>query len=133
MDKEKDGQKRRSIIDLSCDEARTFLLKQESYCAIELPRYFQFNDLFSGITRIPGIAKKLRRKDYQHCSSRDCDGVNHLIQRPGLGKPLYFQRLARAAFERQRPPHMFGNSSRPVARLSSVIIESTGNNAMRGA
>ena len=130
MYKEKDGQQRCSISELSCDEARVFLLTHESCCTIGLPRYFQCSDLLSGIA---GIAKKLRRKDYQHCLPRDCDDVNHLIQRPGPGKPLCFQRLARAAFERQRPPHMFGNSSRPVARLPSVIIESTGNNAMRGA
>ncbi len=79
MDKEKDGQKRRSIIELSCDEARAFLLKQESYFTIELPPYFQFNDLFSEITRIPGIARKLRENNYRCCSPRSYDDVNHLI------------------------------------------------------
>ncbi len=76
MDKEKDGQKRRSISELSCDEARAFLLKQESYCTIDLPPYFQFNDLFSGIT---GIAKKLRENNYRRCSPRSYDDINHLI------------------------------------------------------
>jgi hypothetical protein len=35
--------RQRSILDLTCDEARLFFLKQESYCSIDLPPYFHFN------------------------------------------------------------------------------------------
>ena len=68
--------KRRSIIELSCDQARSFLLKEESYCEIELPRYFQFANL------IQDVAKVLKGKllsDFKCGSPRDYDDVNHLI------------------------------------------------------
>ena len=41
--------RRRLITELSCDEARAFLLKQESYCTIELPPYFSFDGLLNGV------------------------------------------------------------------------------------
>jgi hypothetical protein len=40
---------RRSIVDLSYDEARQFLLKAESYCSLELPPYINFDDLINGV------------------------------------------------------------------------------------
>ena len=66
----------RSIIELSCDEARAFLLKQESYCTISLPQYFQFDGLLCGIA---GVLGKKSLSDFRSCSPRDLDGVNHLI------------------------------------------------------
>src|SRR3989338_5437350 len=66
----------RSILELSCDEARSFFLKQESYCTIDLPPYFHFNELLSG------IGKALEGKvlsDLQSQNPRDLENVNHLI------------------------------------------------------
>lgn len=45
VDVEKSGRTARPIIELSSNEARVFLLKPESYCTIDLPPYFQFNEL----------------------------------------------------------------------------------------
>lgn len=39
------------IIDLSAEEARQFLMKQESYCNISLPRYFNFQKLLDKISK----------------------------------------------------------------------------------
>jgi len=66
----------RSILELSCDEARLFFLKQESYCTIELPPYFHFNDLLSGISKV--LDGKVF-SDLRGETPRDFDGVNYLI------------------------------------------------------
>ena len=51
MSLETDGQARRSIIDLSNDEARAFLLKHESYSPFELPTYFTFGGLLNEVAQ----------------------------------------------------------------------------------
>lgn len=66
----------RSILEMSCAEARSFLLKQESYCTIDLPPYFHFNDLLSGISKV--LDGKVI-SDLRSQTPRDFDGVNHLI------------------------------------------------------
>ena len=70
------GQKKRSLIELSCDEAQAFLLKQESYCTIDLPQYFQFSDLLNGIVK---VLEGKQLSDLCCKSPRKFDGVNHLI------------------------------------------------------
>jgi hypothetical protein len=66
----------RSILELSCDEARSFFLKQESYCTIELPTYFHFNELLSGIGKV--LEGKVL-SDLQSQKPRDFENVNYLI------------------------------------------------------
>ena len=41
----------RTILDLTHEEARNFLLKDESYCNFYLPTYFQFSDLLVNISQ----------------------------------------------------------------------------------
>lgn len=75
-DKGKDGKPNRSILELSHDEARVFLLKPESYCTIDLPPYIRFQGL------IKGIAKVLDGKmlsALRGSSPRVHDDVNHSI------------------------------------------------------
>lgn len=78
MAKEKSSRKRRSILELSCDEARIFLLKQESYCTIDLPPYFQFNELLSGVAEVLK-GKRLPDLLCNSSSPRDLEGINHCI------------------------------------------------------
>jgi len=66
----------RSIIDLTCDEACSFFLKEESYCNIDLPPYFQFNDLIAGIATV--LNGKLL-SDYSLHKPRDFENINHMI------------------------------------------------------
>jgi len=67
-----------SVLDLTHEEARTFFLKQESYCNFELPSYFQFSKM------LLSISKNLKGKDFKsflaaNCSPRDFDDVSHTI------------------------------------------------------
>ncbi len=69
-------QRSRSILELSCDEARSFFLKQDSFCTIDLPPYFHFNKLLSGIGTV--LESKVF-SDLQSQKPRDFENVNHLI------------------------------------------------------
>lgn len=42
----------RLVTELSAEEARQFFLKQESYSTIDLPRYFQFNELIQEVGQV---------------------------------------------------------------------------------
>lgn len=68
--------KQRSIIQMNPEDAKAFLLKQESYCSLDLPPYFQFDELISR------VAKELEGKSlpaFKNKSPRDFEGVNHTI------------------------------------------------------
>ena len=77
MSKSGDQQRRRSIIELSCEEARAFLLKGEEYCNLDLPRYFQFSNLLNDVVRTlegKNLSDFMCRK-----TARNLDRVNHVI------------------------------------------------------
>lgn len=68
----------KKLIELSHLEARQYFLKQESYCSIELPKYFNFQPLLdtlsqnSNIKNIPlGEAKKLNDVNYKFLTNKD--------------------------------------------------------------
>ncbi len=63
-----------SVLELTNAEARTFLLKPESYCNIDFPPYFRFNRLLSSVSRAIGNADF---KGAQRQSPRSCEGVNY--------------------------------------------------------
>jgi RNA-directed DNA polymerase len=46
------GPSQRSILDMNCKEAAAFLLKEESYCRIDLPQYFRFEKVLTDVVRI---------------------------------------------------------------------------------
>lgn len=76
MPTEKDVATRRSIIELSNEEAKAFLLKHESYSPFELPPYFRFENLLDEVNQ------KLRRNFSfkKHCrEASKLDGVNYII------------------------------------------------------
>jgi hypothetical protein len=68
--------KQRSILDFTCDEAKAFLLKQESYCRIALPPYFHFAELLANVdnalhgNNLPALRSK---------TPRNYEDVNHVI------------------------------------------------------
>src|SRR3989338_5642658 len=68
----------RSILELTCDEARSFFLKQKSYCTFDLPKYFQFNELLSSIGKVLD-GKALTDFLSQNLHPKDLENVNHLI------------------------------------------------------
>ena len=77
---------RKSILELSHDEARNFFLKHESYCNIDFPKYFSFSEL------LQGISNEFLGKDLinDFCTSKSAmgklDDVNYLIYANKDGK-----------------------------------------------
>lgn len=67
---------RRSILDLAHDEARSFLLKPESYCSLDLPPYIGFAELIEGVH---AVLDGKRLTDLRQASPRDHDEVNYTI------------------------------------------------------
>ncbi|MGO9585783.1 MAG: RNA-directed DNA polymerase [Limisphaerales bacterium] len=62
------------MLDLTSTEARTFLLKPESYCNIDFPPYFRFNRLLSSVSK---AVERNDLKGMQNQSPRSCEGVNY--------------------------------------------------------
>jgi hypothetical protein len=65
-----------SILELSAKEAREHLLKQESYCNLDLPPYFVFNDLLNKVNKFLE-GKKL--SDFQKRNPKYYEDVNYKI------------------------------------------------------
>jgi len=68
----------KTILDLSHIEAKEYFLKQENYCNIDLPRYFEFQPLLDALSengRISNIAldnaKKLDNINYKFLTNKD--------------------------------------------------------------
>ncbi len=75
-DTEVDMPASRSMLELTCDEAAAFLLKQESYCRIDLPPYFRFDTLLASVSKAydsGALTSNWTEKSRKH------DGVNHPI------------------------------------------------------
>jgi RNA-directed DNA polymerase len=66
---------RKSILELTHEDAKSFLLKTESYCNIDLPPYIKFDDL------IEKVNKCLESKRFNDCANKpsDHDDVNYSI------------------------------------------------------
>lgn len=66
---------RKSILDLSHEEAKHFLLKAESYCNIDLPPYIKFENL------IEKVDKYLQGRNFKDSTGnpREYDDVNYTI------------------------------------------------------
>ena len=61
------------IIEMTCDEAREFLLEPASYCSIQLPEYFQFGPLLSS------VATAVTNDGFSATEVRRYEGVNHRV------------------------------------------------------
>lgn len=77
------GKKHRSILELSHDEAKSFLLRAESYCNFDLPPYIVFDQLLLGVA---AFLDKTKLSDCQSSSPRDFDDLNHVILNNKDGK-----------------------------------------------
>lgn len=69
-------QRARSVVQMSYREARAFLLKEESYCAIEMPVYFKFTKMLNAVDR---ILKGKNLNTYRRHSPRKYDDINHTL------------------------------------------------------
>lgn len=68
----------RSILEMSDEEARSFLLKEESYCEFILPPYFSFKSI---VSEAASYLQGKRLSDLCKSKSKpsDCERVNHRI------------------------------------------------------
>ena len=66
------------VTELNNTEARQFFLKGKNYCNIDLPSYFTFNKLLSGVDKIIGSSSL---KDFYNSSSKPkyFEGVNYFL------------------------------------------------------
>lgn len=74
---------RKTILNLTHHEARSFLLKAESYCSLDFPPYIVFGDLISGVHQ---VLDGKRLSDFRRSSPREFDDVNYTILHNKDGK-----------------------------------------------
>ena len=77
-----DTHRNRSILEMDCDQARSFLLEQDSYCKFDLPYYFQFKSLLDEVSKVLDNKKLLElisNKKPPNKKPMECEDVNHLI------------------------------------------------------
>jgi hypothetical protein len=67
--------KERSVIEMTPAQARTFFLKPESYCSVELPAYFQFGKTLSAVAKV----LKGKRLTSMSGNPRQHEGVNYSL------------------------------------------------------
>lgn len=74
----------KTVLDLNHLEAKTFFLKEKSYCAFELPEYFSFQTL------ITELAIKLKGKILKECTTgtkpKNIEDVNYILLNNKDGK-----------------------------------------------
>ena len=78
VDSVDDGEVRRSILEMSNEDARAFLLKEESYCNFRLPPYIKFGDLLQNIS-VFLTSNNNDRSKFQAHKPRDEENLNHII------------------------------------------------------
>lgn len=66
----------KDILKLTNEEAKTLLLKQESYSNISLPEYFSFQEL---LDKIDKTLKGKKISDFRDKSPRDLENVNYKL------------------------------------------------------
>ncbi|MGE0756647.1 MAG: RNA-directed DNA polymerase [Pirellulaceae bacterium] len=66
----------RSLLDMTNSQARTFLLKSESYCTVELPDYLQFGGILTATAK---ILRTTSLVGVQKESPRKHEGVNYAM------------------------------------------------------
>jgi RNA-directed DNA polymerase len=72
-----------SILELSAKEAREHLLKQESFCSLDLPPYFVFDDL---LNKVKKFLEGKNLSEFYHKNPREFENVNYKILNNKNGK-----------------------------------------------
>ena len=76
--KQTDSVNRKCVLEMTNSEARKFFLKNESYCDLDLPTYFRFDQL---LDEIANVTKGQRLSDFSWGRKmvRKYDGVNYVL------------------------------------------------------
>lgn len=77
---------RKTVLKLTHDEARTFFLKHESYCNIDLPKYFSFSELLEKISSEYEGKNLLNDFSQSKKAMGELDDVNYLLYANKDGK-----------------------------------------------
>lgn len=78
--------KRKYILELNHTEARKFFLKHESYCNIDLPKYFSFSELLEKISNEYYGKNLLTDFSKSNGAMGELDNINHLLYANKDGK-----------------------------------------------
>lgn len=78
--------KRKYILELHHTEARKFFLKHESYCNIDLPKYFSFSELLEKISNEYYGKNLLTDFSKSNGAMGELDNINHLLYANKDGK-----------------------------------------------
>lgn len=70
--------RRKSILEMSHEEAKEFFLKDKSYCNIDLPEYFSFAKLLGKISKAVDKVQDVSIF-YSERNLRNCEKVNHIL------------------------------------------------------
>ena len=70
--------RRKSILEMSHEEAKEFFLKDKSYCNIDLPEYFSFAKLLGKISKAVDKVQDVSTF-YSERNLRNCEKVNHIL------------------------------------------------------
>lgn len=76
---EETERKARSILELSAQEARQFLLKNESFSGMDLPSYFVFTELLGSVSERIENKDPKNFYDPQKLGQKSSDELNHTI------------------------------------------------------
>jgi len=69
---------RKSLLEMSGKEARSFFLKGKSYCSIDIPEYFSFSDVLAKANQ--EIGQKQNTSDFYNKNKlKKCERVNHML------------------------------------------------------
>ena len=132
---EKNGPNRRTILELSCVEAREFFLTSQTYCTLEIPKYFQFGTLLNGVAEV--LAGE-SLSGFQQGQPRNYEGVNHTIMHNKDGRyawrplelihPALYVSLAQKITESANWEHILGRfkqfSENNQIRCVSIPVQS---------
>lgn len=80
----------KSVLNLSCEEAKDFFLKNTSYCNFNLPAYFKFETLLKELSKkinTTNLASLCTDKNFP----KNCENVNHVILNNKDGKYAWRQ------------------------------------------
>lgn len=80
---------RKTVLELTADEAKRFFLKHESYCNIDLPKYFSFSEILEKVSQelSDKLLSNFKKKDAEgkYIMSR-LDDINYLMYANKDGK-----------------------------------------------
>ena len=68
--------RQRSLLDMTNTQARAFLLKPESYCSVDFPRYLQFGGILTAVAK---VLRATPLRTVQNDSPRQHEGVNYAM------------------------------------------------------